>query len=203
MGSRDQLNSYLKSIERRLRTGVALRGAAILVAAALTLTVLLVLITNALGFSNLSLAVARLVLFVALAVLLGLAVAVPLLKLTRRRAAKRAEDAVPAFQQRLVTLAERPANARDPFLELLAADTLKLARDTQPERLVPPGPIRASLAGGGVSLGLLVWMIAAGPGFLGYGSARLWTGGSHGAASFYDIRVTPGNATLRRNGKAR
>ena len=52
MSIRDQLNSYIKQLEKRLRLGALLRGAAILTSVALVATVLLVLITNALAFSR-------------------------------------------------------------------------------------------------------------------------------------------------------
>ena len=52
MNSRDQLASYLKKLQRRLRLGALLRGVAALVAVALTATLVLVLITNAFGFSD-------------------------------------------------------------------------------------------------------------------------------------------------------
>ena len=42
-------------------------------------------------------------------------------------------------------------------------------------------------------------MIAAGPGFLGYGASLLWTGPKKNAAPLYAIAVTPGNITVRRN----
>ena len=42
-------------------------------------------------------------------------------------------------------------------------------------------------------------MIAAGPGFLGYGAARLWAGSLQHTAPFYDIQVSPGNAAVRRS----
>ncbi len=45
MSTREQLDSYLKSLEKRLRLDVLLRGAAILIAAALAATLVLVLIT--------------------------------------------------------------------------------------------------------------------------------------------------------------
>ena len=38
-----------------------------------------------------------------------------------------------------------------------------------------------------------------GPGFLGYGAARLWAGSPRTVAPFYDIRVSPGDAVVRRN----
>ena len=52
MSFRDQLNSYIQQLERRLRLGAMLRGAAILTSVALAATVVLVLITNALAFSR-------------------------------------------------------------------------------------------------------------------------------------------------------
>ena len=41
-------------------------------------------------------------------------------------------------------------------------------------------------------------MIAAGPGFLGYGASLLWTGPHKDKPALYDLRVTPGNAVVRR-----
>jgi hypothetical protein len=201
VSTRDQLESYLKQIEKRLRAGVLLRGAAILISAALTATVVLVLITNGFAFSAASLTSARVVLFLALALALGFGLALPLYGLSRRRAAGRAEAAFPQFQQRLVTFAERSRCGREPFIELLAADTFELTRDARPQRLIPDGQLLVSLAASALSLGLLVWIIAAGPGYLGYGAARLWTGSPHGAATFYDVRVGPGDASVRRNAK--
>ena len=49
MSFRDQLNSYIQQLERRLRLGAMFRGAAILTSVALATTVVLVLITNAFG----------------------------------------------------------------------------------------------------------------------------------------------------------
>ena len=49
----------------------------------------------------------------------------------------------------------------------------------------------------GTALGavaVLIWMIAAGPGFLGYGASLLWTGPHSDKPNIYDLRVTPGNA---------
>ena len=42
----------------------------------------------------------------------------------------------------------------------------------------------------------------AGPGVLGYGSQLLWTGRHEGGAPLYDLKVTPGDATVRRRGRA-
>ncbi len=199
MNAREQLASYLKMLQRRLRLGTLLRGVAALLAVALTATLVLVLITNAFGFSDSSLFAARIALVLALATVVGYGVALPWRALNDRRAARKAEAAFPQFDQRLVTFAERDRGGRDPFLELLAADTLQVAKSAQPESLVPKGKLLAWIASGGTALVLLVWMIAAGPGFLGYGAARLWAGSLQHTAPFYDIRVSPGNAAVRRS----
>ncbi|SPE39695.1 hypothetical protein SBA3_3380013 [Candidatus Sulfopaludibacter sp. SbA3] len=42
-------------------------------------------------------------------------------------------------------------------------------------------------------------MIAAGPGFLGYGASLLWTGPHASKPALYDLRVAPGDAVIRRH----
>jgi hypothetical protein len=199
MSKWDQLDSYLKQLERRVRLGALLGGAALVTAAALTTTLVLVLITNAFAFSHGSLTSARVALVLALALAAGFGLALPLYAINRRRVAGKAEAAFPEFQQRLVTFAEREPGVREPFMELLAADTLELARGATPARLVPDTRLAMSLAAGIAALGLLVWMILAGPGYLGYGAARLWGRSSYGSAPLYEIRVSPGDAAVRRN----
>jgi len=198
MSARDQLNSYIGRIERRLRIGAALRGAAILASAALVATVVLVLIANAFAFVSWSIISARFVLFVALIYAASFGLAIPLLRLNRRRAAAKAETAFPDFKQRLVTFAERDAS-REPFIELLAADTLNLASASEPKRLVTNSALLASCGFGLAALAVLAWLIAAAPGYMGYGAALLWRGSGANLVPFYSIKVTPGNASVRRN----
>jgi len=199
MNPRDQLASYLERLRGRLRLGALLRGVAALLAVALTATLILVLITNAFGFSDASLLWARIALAIVLITAVGYGLALPWRALNNPRAARKAEVVFPQFDQRLVTFAERDRGGRDPFLELLAADTLQVASSAQAASLVSNRKLLVWIAGGALSLGVLVWMIAAGPGYLGYGAARLWAGSLHSTAPFYDIRVTPGNATVRRS----
>ncbi len=46
---------------------------------------------------------------------------------------------------------------------------------------------------------MLLWLINAGPGYLGYGTSLLWAGApKSGNHAFYDIAVTPGDRTVRR-----
>jgi hypothetical protein len=204
MSAREQLNSYIGQVERRLRLGTAARGAAILTLAALVTTIVLVLIANAFGFSQASLASARAILVLALLSALVYGIALPLLYLDRQSAVGKAEGAFPKFKQRLMTFAERDSDApgagsRDAFLELLAADTLEIARDSEPKALVPRRRLLVLIGIGVASLAVLIWTIAAGPGYLGYGASLLWTGTRAGAVPFYDIRVSPGDASVRRN----
>ena len=88
MSLRDQLNSYIHQLERRLRLGAMLRGAAILTSVALAATVVLVLITNALAFSRWSITSARVALLFALVLAITFGIALPLIALNRRRAAR-------------------------------------------------------------------------------------------------------------------
>jgi hypothetical protein len=176
MSARQQLHLYLDRLEKRLRTGAAVRGAAVLTSVALVATVVLVLIANAFAFSGGSIISSRIVLILALAVAAVLGIAWPLYGLNTRRTARKAEDAFPQFDQRLLTFAERGGDHKDPFMELLAADTLQVARAAEPGELVSDGKLFLALTAGVASLAVLVWIIAAGPGFLGAGASLLWTG---------------------------
>jgi hypothetical protein len=200
MTARQQLEGYLQQLQRRLRISTTLRGAAILASSALVTTLVLVLIANALRFSGASLAGARVVLYLVIAACVAFGFVLPLLRMNRRRSAWEAEALVPDFGQRLVTLAERDrgGQAQGAFTELLAADTLKIAQRAEATKLVPNKGLLISLGTALASLGVLIWMIVAGPGFLGYGAALLWAGNA-GASPLYDLRVRPGDATVRRN----
>ena len=62
------------------------------------------------------------------------------------------------------------------MLDLLAMDTMQVAQHTEPERVAPPKSILALATGAGAAGAVLIWLIAAGPGFLGYGASLLWAG---------------------------
>lgn len=198
MSRREQLNLYIEQVQQRLRLGTGMRGAAVVAAVALVATILLTLILNAYAFPEHSLTPARLVLLATVAAAAGFGLALPWLRLNRRRSIHRAEAAFPELDQRLLTFSERD-RADDPFIELLAADTLAVAGDAHPAQLAPRGRLLALLSAAVVCAGVLLWMIAAGPGCLGYGASLLWTGPKHNAAPLYEIRVTPGDAAVRRN----
>ena len=85
----------------------------------------------------------------------------------------------------------------DPFVELLAADTLSVARNAQPVDLLPNNKLYYMAGAGFACLAVLAWLIVAGPSYLGYGASLLWTGPE--AVPLYDIKVNPGDVAVRRN----
>ena len=134
MTAREQLHAYIAQLEQRLRWSTVLRGFAILTGGALLATLALVLIANALAFSHGSVTAARFALILILAIAAAAGLVLPLLLLTRRRAVGTAEAAFPQFQQRLTTFTER--DGHDPFIELLAGDTLEVAQSAEPKDFV-------------------------------------------------------------------
>ena len=77
--------------------------------------------------------------------------------MTRRRAARSAEEVFPGFQQRLVTFVDKE-KGDEPFLELLAADALDVARTVRPETVAPNTTLMAWLGVGVASLAVLLWL---------------------------------------------
>ena len=197
MSFREQLHAYIAQLEQRLRWSTLLRGLAILTGSALMATLAAVVIANALAFSQGSVTVARFGLIVVLAIAAAAGLALPLRRLTRRRAVGTAEAAFPQFQQRLSTFTER--DGQDPFIELLAGETLEVAQTAQPQQMVTGARLWGSLGISAGACAVLLWMITAGPGFLGYGASLLWTGPHHDKPALYDLRVTPGDAVVRRH----
>lgn len=198
MSRREQLNLYIGKVQHRLRLDTGVRGAAVVGAVALVATVLLTLALNAFAFPEHALTPARLLLLAAVAAAAGFGLALPWLRLNRKRSIHRAEAAFPQLDQRLLTFSEKEQEG-DPFIELLAADTLALAGDAPPAQLVPQNRLLVLMGVGVACVGVLAWMVFAGPGYLGYGASLLWTGPKPNAAPLYEIRVTPGDAAVRRN----
>ena len=198
MNALDQLNGYLQRLEKRLRFLAVSKGTSLVTVSALLITVLLVWIINRYAFSPASLLWARILLFLSVATAIAFGLVIPLLNLNRRNAARQAEQKFPEFQERLLTLAEKP-NANDLFLQLLAADAMRVAETSEPERLAATGPILGFLTSAGLAVAVLLWLILAGPGYLGYGTSLLWAGAPKaGNHAFYDIAVTPGDRAVRR-----
>jgi len=193
-----QLDDYLRRVEARLRLFAASRGAAVTAGAALVLTLLLVWIGNQYRFAESVVLPLRILLFVAIAAAIAFALAIPLAKLNRKHVTKLAEKEAPDFGERLLTVTERrdPAN---PFIELIAEDAMRVANRHAPEQFAESNLLYGALGMAVLAVSVLVWLIAAGPGYWGYGASLFWTGsGNPGKRPLYDLAVQPGNKTIRR-----
>ncbi len=205
MSKRQQLNLYIQRVQQRLRLDAGVRGVAVIALAALIATASLSLILNAYAFPERGLTPARLVLLAVVVAAVCSGFAWPLWRMNRRRSVARAETAFPEFEQRLLTFSEKEraedgdAGPGGIFLELLAADTLRVVEQARPERLATWNRLMILLGAGLMCAGVLVWMIAARPGFMGYGASFLWTGPQKDVPLLYEIRVAPGDAAVRRN----
>ena len=199
MSYRNQLNSYITRLHRRLRLGAWLRGAVIFTGTALVVTLVLVLLLNRLAFPAHGISLSRLVIFAALAAAAIFGVALPVKRLTKARAVLHAELASSGLGQRLTTYQERASRENHAFMELLAADTLAHVEGAEPSTLVRGNRLFALGGAGAACLIVLVWMIVAGPGYLGYGASLLWSGPRKNEPPLYAISINPGNVTVRRN----
>ncbi len=198
MNPLQELSNYLRRIERNLRMLTLARGSAILFGAALIVTLALVLLMNQLSFSDLSVFYSRVALFLVLAAALSAAIITPLLRMNTRRVAREAERRNPELGQRLLTFVER-RNSSDPFLALLAADSLPYTSNASADSFAAPS---RSLAFGTLALGaalLLLWLGMRGPGYVGYGTSLLWGVSKEESKPFYSISLEPGNQRVRRH----
>jgi hypothetical protein len=193
-----ELNAYVRRLESRLRLFAGSRGAAATVVFALGLTLMLVWIGNRYQFTAHIVLPMRLLLFVAVAAAVSFLFALPLVRLNGRRMTRIIEQRVPELQQRLLTIAERPDPA-NPFTEIVAEDALRIARAHHAEALTSTRLLVGFAASAVIATAILVWLIASGPGYWGYGASLLWTGSANaGKRPLYDIAVSPGNKTIRR-----
>ena len=199
------ISEYLARLENKLRLLAWTRGAAIFGGASLITTVLLVIVINKFAFSNPSVFWARVLLFLAVAAAISLGLVIPLLRLNRHWAAKRAEKEFPQFQERLVTFTERSkTQSEDPFLPLLAEDALKVAGTADSESIAPKRWVVSFASAGVVAIAVLLWLGVAGPGYLGYGTSLLWGSfGKDDRKPVYSVTVQPGNKTIRRRSDLR
>ena len=196
----DRLSEYLRAVEKRLRLLALTRGIAVTAGMALALTIVAVLVINQFAFSNPSVIGARVFLFLGIALAIGAALIIPVIRLNRRHAARRAEALHPQFEERLLTFTERiEKNPGDPFLELLASDTLRVAEDAQPQSVAKNSLIFGFSSAAVISALVLIWLAVSGPGFMGYGASLLWAGLPKGTTKpYYAVQVEPGNRTVRK-----
>ncbi len=194
----EQVTRYLRQLELRLRLIAASRGFAFTAALALGLTLLLVEICNRLQFAQGIVLPVRILLYTAVALAIAFALAIPVSKLTRRRATEIAERKIPGFEERLLTATERP-DPTNPFTELIAEDVMRIARENPLDRVGSARWVWGFASAGTAAAAILIWLIAAGPGYWGYGASLLWTGSANANQKpLYDVAVQPGDKTIRR-----
>ena len=202
MTSLEQINRYLRDLQTRMRTLAAARGVAISAATALVFTVVLVWIGNRFQFSGTVVLPVRILLFTAVGAALFLALFIPLRRIDKRWTTRLAERRVDGLEQRLLTVSQ--ADSSQSFTELLAEETLGIIRNQPAQDFGFRKLLPVFAACAVVSIGVLLWLIAAGPGYWGYGASLLWMGkGMAGARPLYEIVVQPGNKTVRRNSDQR
>ncbi len=201
------LEQYLNEVKRRVQLTVATRGLGLAAAAALLLTLLLVVFANRYAFANWTIISGRTLLFGGLAAVILFLLVRPLLDIRRSPLpwVRRLERKHPAFEERVRTFVDQKAESsrQNPIVNLLAEDTLRLAAEAPPDQVASSGPMWAFSAVGVLAVAVLVWLGVAGPGYLGYGTARLWAGWLKTEnAALYRIVVEPGNTTVRRKADA-
>ncbi|WP_035957885.1 hypothetical protein [Bryobacter aggregatus] len=194
----EYLNRYVERVKRRLLASAVLKGLAIAAMVALLMTVLLVAVNYRLDVQAENWNWSRALLFLSIAAAITFGIALPVMLINRRRAAQKVEQTVPGLDQRLITCLENKDES-NPMVALVAEQAWEKARAYEPSQLVGSSWI-ASFAGTAVvSLGVLAWLILAGPGWLGQGSALLWGGVPKGASVFNrELKVEPGSTKVRR-----
>ncbi|MGK0296686.1 MAG: hypothetical protein ACI9XC_000276 [Gammaproteobacteria bacterium] len=196
-----QLDQFLSHFMGRLKKVCLLRGSAILTAVILVVSVIGASLAIRSGFSSDTVITSRFVLVIAIAGIVLLFFKRPLDSL-RQNLAGIIESRASIFNGRIETYAG--LDNHHPLKDLLAEDTLKIARENSPEKLINnkelilPGVITA------VCVFLLLWVIIAGPGLLNYGVRHLLAGWA-----FSDllppqtISVIPGDEAIRRGGSVK
>ena len=198
----EKLQDYLNRVHLRLKAVTASRGLGATAIGALSLTVAGVYFSNEFAFSNSSVISARTLLFASLAAIVVFLLVRPLLGLGRGRAAGHIEKQVPAFDGRIETFVDKiegtAVGEPNPFLDLLAEDTMQVAEAVPAEDVVEAKSIFAYAAAGVAALTVLIWLGSAGPGYWSYGTSRLWGGWLEPSVSpLYQIIVEPGSKTIR------
>ena len=202
MTAQSQLEAYLASFRQRLQALIVARGAALLAAVALAITLVAVYFGIRRAFDHAFVYGARTVLVLLLAAVVVALLALPLRALKRSRGIGEIERRAPAFNGRLETYDGLTHGASaNPFLGLLAEDALKVANKAPVALKVPALHVRVPAVIAVLAAGTLVWFAAYGPPNWRYGVRNLWAGWL-----FSDtlppqrIAVDPGDSTVRRGG---
>ena len=197
-----QLDQYLQSFRLRLRKLRLLKGAAVLLAALLLVSVVTAWWSIRSGFATDVVVTSRLLLLAVVGLIVYYLIYRPLQQLDQKLA-RQIEQGTPALGGRVETYAgmNDPAN---PFRELLAEDALHLARQYPPERQIDKKELMIPAAGAGLAGLVLLWLLIAGPGLFDYAIRHLWAGWAiPGLLPPQTISVDPGDEAVRRGGNVK
>lgn len=198
MSARERFFAWLGAVERWLRWRVLAIGAAALAAALLAVTAAGSWLGLRYAFDPRLLLAARVALVVAGGAVLALGAAA-VLGINRRRAARLAEEKLAGLEERAATLSG--AAASSPLAELVAEEALRIAEAVPPRQIAGSAILAGASAAATAALVVLVWLVAAAPGTLGYGARLLWAGAPPaGQQPLFQLVVRPGNAKVRRGG---
>jgi hypothetical protein len=203
--ARQQFDSYLADLRRRIRGLIYARAAAVIAAGVLLLSVAFVWMLNRNGFVS-GLAIAG---RVGLLLIVGLVIAGllwrPLRRLQRRDGADELEHRLPEQRGRIDTYLDvrrrEAAGIGSALADLLAGDALKVAEAAPLNSVVSNRSIIGTGAVALISFAVLALLLAAGPSFWGYGTRYLLLGSAlpRVAIPVRSIVVSPGDVTVRRN----
>jgi hypothetical protein len=207
MTAQSQLEAYLGEFRKRLQALIVARGAALLAATALVVTLLAVYFGIRRAFDPQIVYTARALLVVVLAAIAVALVALPLRALRKSRGIRDIEQRAPDFNGRLETydgIVHGPPERATPFLGLLAEDALKLARKIPVALKIPTLHVRAPAALAVLAALVLVGTAVFGPPNWRYGVRHLWAGWLvEDTLPPQYLAVLPGDGTVRRGGDLR
>lgn len=204
MTAAERVERYVNLFRLRLKMLSSSRGAAVLSAAALLITLIAVTFAIRTGFPATVVNAARLVLLITLGALFAYTVVLPNRRVDDDRgAADDIESRAPEFAGRVKTyLGMR--DQTNPLRELLAEDAMRIADRHAPEDAIPQREFSWSLGVAGAALTALLVLAIAGPGNYAYGVRHLWIGWAFpNATPPQNIAVSPGDDGIRAGGTVR
>ena len=204
MTAQTQLEAYLAEFRRRLKSLIMARGAAVLSAVALLLTLTAVYFGTRRAFDPEFIVGARLLLVLVLAAALIALLVYPLRALRRSRGIADIERRAPDLDGRVETydgMMQSESGRASPFVGLLAADALRLASRIPVALRIPRREVSVPAIVAVVAAATLVWFAAYGPDNWRYGVRHLWAGWLlDDTLPPQRIAVTPGDGAVRRGG---
>ncbi len=197
-----EFDLYLQQFRLRLKQLVLARGVAIMLFAALVITLVAVATAIRVGFPDDIVIASRVLLIGVLAALAYRFVILPRRRVDENGATD-IEQRTGVFGGRVETYVEMK-DERNPMRELLAEDASKIARNHPPQTQVAKKEFNLAYGAAAVALVALLFFAVAGPGNYAYGVRHLWFGWAFpGLLPPQSIEVVPGDDGIRLGGTVR